>query len=77
MRLAVARWDGEPDLEAFLARRALAHLPFEDLRELGYDGTPGSPANAELAAAELRRLGLDRPARRVAAARRAREPVNR
>jgi hypothetical protein len=77
VRRAVARWDGEPDLEAFLARRALAHLPFDELRELGYDGTPGSPPNAELAAAELRRLGLDRPARRVAALRRAREPVNR
>jgi hypothetical protein len=77
VRRAVARWDGEPELEAFLARRALAHLPFEELRDLGYDGTPGSPPNAALAAAELRRLGLDQPARRVVALRRAREPVNR
>jgi hypothetical protein len=77
VRRAVARWDGELGLEAFLAQRALAHLPFEELREIGYDGTPGSPSNAELAAAELRRLGLDGPARRVAALRRAREPVAR
>lgn len=75
VRRAIARWDGEPGLEAFLAQRAIAHLPFEELRELGYDGTPGSPLNAELAAAELRRIGLDGPARRVAAGRRAREPV--
>jgi hypothetical protein len=73
----VARWDGEPGLEAFLARRALAHLPFEELRELGYDGTEGSPDNAELAAAELRRLGIGEPPHRAAAPRRAREPVRR
>ena len=76
VRRAVARWDGEPGLEAFLAQRALAHLPFEELRELGY-GTAGSPPDAELAAAELRRLGLGHPARRVVALRRAREPVRR
>jgi hypothetical protein len=75
VRCAIARWDGEPGLEAFLAQRALVHMPFEELRDLGYDGSPGSPPNAELAAAELRRLGLDRPARRVVAGRRAREPV--
>jgi hypothetical protein len=74
---AVARWDGEPGLEAFLAHRALGHMPFEQLRALGYDGMPGSPANADLAAAELRRLGLDRPARRVVSLRRRREPVGR
>jgi hypothetical protein len=74
---AIARWDGEPGLEAFLAQRALAHLPFEELRELGYDGTEGSPPDAELAGAELRRLGLDRPARRMVALRRARAPVGR
>lgn len=77
VRRAVARWDGEPDLEAYLARRALAHLRFDELREFGYDGTEGSPANAALAVAELRRLGLDRPARRAFALRRAREPVAR
>jgi hypothetical protein len=77
VRRAIARWDGEPAFEAFLAQRALAHLPFEELRELGYDGTEGSPPNAELAAAELRRLGLGHPARRVVALRRAREPVRR
>ena len=77
VRRAIAQWDGEPGLEAFLAQRALAHLPFEQLRDLGYDGTPGSPSNAELAVAELRRLGLDGPARRTLALRRAREPVAR
>jgi hypothetical protein len=77
VRAAVARWDGEPELEAFLARRALAHMRFDELRELGYGGPGGSPPNAALAAAELRRLGLDRPARRVVALRRSREPVAR
>ena len=76
VRLAVAQWDGDPELEAYLARRALSHLRFDELRELGY-GTPGSPPNAELAAAELRRLGLDRPARRIVALRRPRAPVAR
>lgn len=74
---AVARWDGEAGLEAFLARRALAHMRFDELRALGYDGTDGSAPDSELAAAELRRLGLDRPARRVVALRRPREPVSR
>jgi hypothetical protein len=74
---AVARWDGEPGLEAFLAQRALVQLPFEELRDLGHDGTEGSPPTSELAAAELRRLGLDRPARRVAALRHPQEPVAR
>jgi hypothetical protein len=75
VRRSIARWDGEPGLEAFLAQRAIAHLPFEELRALGFDGTPGSPPNGELAAAELRRLGLDRPARRACTLHRAREPV--
>jgi hypothetical protein len=56
VRNAVARWDGEPELEVYLAQRALTHLPYEDLRE-------GSWSDGELAAAELRRLGLDGPAR--------------
>src|SRR3954470_4991182 len=56
IRLAVARWDGEPELEAYLAQRALTHLPYEALRD-------GSWSDGELAAAELRRLGLDRLAR--------------
>jgi hypothetical protein len=77
IRSAVARWDGEPELEAFLARRALAHLRFDELHELGYDGVEGSPPSAALAAAELRRLGLDRPARRAVVGRRPREPVRR
>jgi hypothetical protein len=61
----------------FLAQRALVHLPFEQLRDLGYDGTEGSLPSSELAAAELRRLGLESPARRVAALRRPQEPVAR
>jgi hypothetical protein len=69
VRKAVARWDGEPELEAFLAQRALGHLPFEELRK--------SSSEAELAAAELRRLGLDRPARQVVTLQRPREPVGR
>jgi hypothetical protein len=77
VRSAIARWDGELGLEAFLARRALAHMRFDELRELGYDGTEGSAPNSELAAAELRRLGLDRPARRLVALRRPRESVRR
>jgi hypothetical protein len=77
VRPAIARWDGEAGLEAFLARRALAHMRFDELRELGYDGREGSAPNSELAAAELRRLGLDRPARRVVALRRPQEPVRR
>jgi hypothetical protein len=77
VRTAIAHWDGEPGLEAFLAHRALAHLPFHELRELGYDGTEGSALHSELAAAELRRLGLDRPARRVVAVRRPQETVRR
>jgi hypothetical protein len=70
VRTAVARWDGEPDLEAFLAHRALTHLPFEALRNSSW-------TDAELAAAELRRLGLDRPVRRAVTLRRPREPVRR
>jgi hypothetical protein len=77
VRRAVAQWDGEPGLEAFLAQRAVAHLPFHELRELGYDGTEGSATDADLAVAELRRLGLDRPARRAFAPRRPRETVRR
>jgi hypothetical protein len=69
VRNAVARWAGEPELEAFLAQRAIGHLPFEELRK--------NPSDAELAAAELRRLGLDRPARQVVTLRRPREPVGR
>src|SRR5436190_2461279 len=73
VRRAIAQWDGEPGLEAFLAHRALAHMPYHELRQLGYDGTEGSAPDAALAMAELRRLGLDRRARRVVALRRVRE----
>lgn len=69
VRSAVARWDGEPELEAFLAQRAVGHLSFEELRKAASD--------ADLAAAELRRLGLDRPARRVVTQHRPQEPVGR
>jgi hypothetical protein len=77
VRRAVAQWDGEPELESFLAHRALAHLRFDELRTLGYAGHEGSLPNAELAAAELRRLGLHHPARRVVALRRPPEPARR
>jgi hypothetical protein len=77
VRGAVARWDGDPALEAYLAHRALAHLPFHELREFGYDGTGDPVTNAELAAAELRRLGLNRAARRQSGLPRPPEPVGR
>jgi hypothetical protein len=75
IRHAVAQWDGEPGLETFLAQRAIAHLPFHELRRLGYDGTPESASHGELAAAELRRLGLGRTTKRRFLLRRARERV--
>lgn len=64
---AVAQWDGEPGLEEFLARRALAHLPYHELRELAADGSHAfeDDARDRLAAAELHRLGLDRDSRRL------------
>lgn len=77
VRRAVAQWDGEPELEAYLAHRALAHLRFDELRALGYAGAEGSAPNAELAAAELRRLGLAQPARRVVSLRRPHESMRR
>jgi hypothetical protein len=72
VRRAVAQWDGEPELEVFLARRALAHLSFQELRELGYDSGDDPAWNAELAGAELRRLGLERAVLRDARRRRPR-----
>jgi hypothetical protein len=77
VRAAVARWDRDLGLEAYLAHRALAHLPFDELRELGYDGSEDASTNPELAAAELRRLGLNRAARRQSRLPRPREPVRR
>jgi hypothetical protein len=76
VRGAVAQWDGEPGLEAFLARRAIAHLSFQELRALGYDGAEDTALNPELAAAELRRLGLARAVRRDSRRRRLRETVH-
>lgn len=64
VRRAVAQWDGDPALEEFLARRALAHLPFAELRGLAHGGAAGFEDRDALAAAELRRLGLDERARR-------------
>jgi hypothetical protein len=64
LQSAVSQWDGEPGLEAFLANRALAHLPFHQLRELGWDGTEASTPTAQLAAAELQRMGIDSSSRR-------------
>jgi hypothetical protein len=72
--LAVSRWDGEPGLEDFLAQRALAHLPYHELRELTADGYAFEEgARPRLAAAELRRLGLDRRPRRPGGLGRTRE----
>jgi hypothetical protein len=61
VRRAVEQWDGEPELEEYLARRALVLLPFTELREL--DGTGGLEGREALAAAELRRLGLGKRTR--------------
>ena len=70
VRRAIAQWDGEPGLEEFLARRALAHLPFAELRELGEND------RGALAAAELRRLGLgEQPQRLVRSAARDRDRI--
>jgi len=64
LQRAVAQWDGETGLEAFLAQRALAHLPFHELRGLGWDGDPGSSAStSNLATAELKRMGINRARR--------------
>ena len=58
---AVRRWGGQPSLEDYLARRALEHLPYHELREV--DENPWSHLDdggrRRLAEAELRRLGLD------------------
>ncbi|MGH3051292.1 MAG: hypothetical protein ACRDLK_14140, partial [Gaiellaceae bacterium] len=64
---AVAQWDGEPGLEEFLARRALAHLPYHELRDLADEGSAAfdDGARDRLAAAELHRLGLDGSSRRI------------
>jgi hypothetical protein len=74
---AVAQWDGEPGLDEFLARRALAHLPYHELRALSADTGDAldDGARDRLAAAELRRLGLDRQSRRLTRAGRTRERV--
>lgn len=59
VKRALAQANGNADdVEALLARRALVHLPFSELRELGYDGTDGAAEQHVLASAELRRLGL-------------------
>ena len=76
---AVSQWDGEPGLEEFLARRALAHLPYAELRELSHDGSHAfeDEARDRLAAAELHRLGLDRHSQRLLGLSRRRERVRR
>lgn len=77
--LAVSRWDGEPGLEEFLARRALSHLPYHELRELSENGSAAfeDSARDRLAAAELHRLGLDGSSRRLLSLTRLRERVGR
>lgn len=76
---AVSQWDGEPGLEEFLARRALAHLPYAELRELAHEGSAAFEEDARdrLAAAELHRLGLDRQSQRVLRLSRLRERARR
>ncbi len=63
-RLAVARavrlWDGEPELDEFLAERALMHLSYEELRTLADGRLDIFEARGRLREAELHRLGLDR-----------------
>lgn len=58
---AVRQWRREPALEAFLARRALAYLPYQELRSITADPAPKLDDGGceDLASAELRRLGLD------------------
>lgn len=76
---AVAQWDGEPGLDDYLARRALAHLSYQEVRVLADEGGAvlDDGTRERLAAAELRRLGLDRGAPRLRSPTRLRERVPR
>jgi hypothetical protein len=55
---------GDPALDAYLARRALAALPWDEVRSIAPDpwGAVGRGDCRALADAELARLGLHRPA---------------
>ena len=66
IRRALAR-GGDPALEAMLARRALFTLPYHRLRAVSQSPEADFEAgrHAELAAAELWRLGLRAPRRRT------------
>jgi hypothetical protein len=78
VRRAVEQWDGEPGLDEFLARRAQAHLPFAELRGYADERTGALENRDALAAAELRRLGLDaRTRRRMRLTARVRERMRR
>lgn len=62
IRKAVGSGSADPGLEAYLARRAVAHIPYPALRELSAD-PEGELANGRyrsLADAELSRLGISR-----------------
>lgn len=69
LRDLLRRHAGEPELERYLARRAVLTLDLESLSEAGAPpfADPRGDSQAALAAAELRRVGLDprllRPAR--------------
>jgi hypothetical protein len=62
---ALAAWGREPGLDEFLARRALLHLPYSELRVVAPDPRRAleEPVRTQLADEELRRLGLERPVR--------------
>lgn len=67
LRLALSRGrDGDPALETLLARRALSTVPYHRLRAVSDSPERDFEAglHAELAAAELWRLGLRAPRRR-------------
>jgi hypothetical protein len=53
---------GDRVLDEYLARRALARLPYEEVRGLGGGSDPVREATRALADAELGHLGLERPA---------------
>jgi hypothetical protein len=59
---AVRRYGGDPAFKAFLARRAIDSLGYHRLRGLAarpWEQTLSETDCSELAAAELRRLGID------------------
>jgi len=63
VRRSLTRWDGDPAFEEFLARRAVLHLPYHQLREISDNPWRDleTGRHEELARAELRRLGVRTP----------------